>query len=602
MKNNHYQPIENYGVIGDLRTTALVGTNGSIDFLCFPQFDSATVFARLLDYSKGGYFQISPIHQAKHKQMYLPETNILLTRFLFIDGIAEVVDFMPPATICQEQFLVRRVKAIKGNISFRMHCCPRFNYGKELPDTKKLGNQEILFTSHSGKHLLRLASSVPLHLKEGDANAQFILKTGETAEFLLEYVTEAQFSSFSPDLIAKYVDRAFEQTIDYWRKWSSKCTYKGRWREMVLRSALVLKLLISHEYGSIIAAPTFGLPERIGGKDNWDYRYVWIRDSAFTVYALMRIGYLDEAEAFMRWLEKVCEGLEQKGTLNLLYKIDGNTDITEKELSHLEGYMGSSPVRIGNAAHTQSQLDIYGDLMDSIYLYDKYVTPISHNTWILLTQQVEWVVQNWQKVTHGIWELRNEKQQYLFSRVMSWVAIDRAMRLANKRSFPVSEKWIKTRDRIYDSIFAEFWDEKKKAFVHAIGSDRMDASCLLMPLVRFISPKDPLWLSTLKRVEQELVVDALVYRFIRHEKKSHVKQEGTFSLCSFWYAECLSRAGELHKARYYFEKMLSFANHLGLYSEELGIQGEHLGNFPQAFSHLALISAAYDLDRRLDGA
>ncbi len=601
-KSSGYQPIENYGVIGDLRTIALVGINGSIDFMCFPDFDSPSIFAALLDCHKGGSFQITPLEDnVKNKQMYLPDTNILLTRFLFEDGIGELIDFMPVVEQFKKNVLIRKISCIKGEIAFRMVCSPRFNYAKSSHKAQSKQN-EIIFTSDGDdKLVLKLTSTIPLKLKRGDGFAEFTLKPQETAEFILENLKDEE--GIPKSHCKEYVNTLFTQTLQYWRSWVAKSTYKGRWRETVTRSALLLKLLISNKYGSIIAAPTFGLPEWIGGSKNWDYRYTWIRDAAFTVYALMRLGYTSETEAFMKWVqERLKESTQEKRSINLMYGIDGRKKIEEVELKNFEGYRKSSPVRIGNAAHKQDQLDIYGELMDSIYLYDKYVNPISFDSWEVLTEQINWLSENWQNKDHGIWEIRGKKREFLHSRFMCWVAIDRAIRLGNKRSIPINQKWIESRDTIYHSVFTDFWDEKRQTFVHAKGSQELDASILLMPLIRFISPKDPRWLSTLKCIEKELIIDSLVYRYKPEQAVEYGLKagEGTFSLCSFWYTECLSRSGQLRKARYYFEKMLGYANHVGLYSEQLGFQGEHLGNFPQAFTHLALISAAFDIDRRLD--
>jgi GH15 family glucan-1,4-alpha-glucosidase len=371
----------------------------------------------------------------------------------------------------------------------------------------------------------------------------------------------------------------------------------------VHRSALALKLLVSEPHGALVAAPTFGLPELIGGERNWDYRYTWIRDASFTLYALIRLGYTGEAAGFMRWIEARCNELAEGETLQTMYRLDGGTDLAEIELEHLEGYRGSRPVRIGNGAHRQLQLDIYGELMDSVYLYDKYGEAISYDLWLSVSRLVDWVCSNWQLPDEGIWEIRGPRQSYLYSRLLCWVALDRAVRLAVKRSFPAPlGRWIQVRDAIYRDIFTSFWSRERSSFVQRKGSDALDASCLLMPLVRFVSATDPRWLSTLAAVRRDLVSDALVHRY-RHAEAppdGMTGEEGTFSMCSFWYAECLSRAGDLEAARLVFEKMLGYANHLGLYAEEIGPQGEHLGNFPQAFTHLALISAAYNLDQRLN--
>ncbi len=457
-------------------------------------------------------------------------------------------------------------------------------------------------SAESRELVLRLRSSVPMRLDRGAAVAEFTLGADQKAWFVLEIVRAQEESpSSQPD----YEIDAFKQTVNFWRRWVARSTYDGRWREMVNRSALTLKLITSQPHGSMVAAPTFGLPEIVGGSRNWDYRYTWIRDSSFTLYGLMRLGYTDEAGAFMRWVTERIQELEPDGSLRIMYHLDGRREMNEQILSHLEGYRGSSPVRIGNAAYRHLQLDIYGELLDSVYLYDKYGSPIPHDAWMNVISLIDWVCAHWREKDESIWEVRGGRQEFLYSRVMCWVAIDRAIRLANKRSFPAPlSRWYDVRDTIYRDIYDRFWDAERRAFVQHPGATTLDASALLMPLIRFISPTDPRWLSTLQAIERELVSDSLVYRYRLDDRFSDglSGQDGTFSMCSFWYVECLSRLGDLPKARFFFEKMLGYANHLGLYGEELGPQAEHLGNFPQAFTHLALISAAYDLDRRLSAA
>jgi len=557
-----YQPIENYGIIGDLHTVALVGMNGAIDFMCYPHFDSPTLFAALLDHRKGGSFRIAPLHDGvQHKQMYLPDTNMLLTRFLSREGVAELSDFMPVQERGHVHRLVRRIKTVKGCFKYRLLCDPRFDYGRSQHRAEVRENGVLFIQDEERTFFLR--SPIPVEIKDDAAVAEFTLADGQSAAFVFE---EYGHGGISASENPHYVSTAFKETLNYWRRWIGRCKYQGRWREMVHRSALVLKLLTSHPDGSIVAAPTFGLPEDIGGERNWDYRYTWIRDASFTVYALLRLGFTDEAAAFMGWIEKRCDELRPDGSLQIMYGIDGRHTLTEETLNHLEGYRGSSPIRIGNGAYDQLQLDIYGELLDSIYLYNKYGEPISFDLWQNVIRLVDWVAKNWQRADEGVWEVRGGRQEFLYSRVMSWVAVDRAIRLATKRSFP--------------------------------------ASSLLMPLVKFISPTDPRWLSTLKVIEKNLVDDSLVSRYRQTNAASDglSGEEGTFNMCSFWYVENLSRSGDLDQARFVFEKVLGYANHLGLYSEELGPCGEHLGNFPQAFTHLGLISAAYNLDRMLNAA
>jgi GH15 family glucan-1,4-alpha-glucosidase len=396
---------------------------------------------------------------------------------------------------------------------------------------------------------------------------------------------------------------AFEQTVEYWRRWLAQSRYEGRWREMLHRSALTLKLMTYKPTGGIVAAPTTSLPEQLGGPRNWDYRYTWIRDAAFSLYALLLLGFTEEASAFMEWLtERFREPAPAElGPLQLMYGIDGRSELEEEHLDHLEGYCGSAPVRIGNGAAKQLQLDIYGELVDSVYLYNKFGAPISHDAWMDLTRLVDWVCENWDQADEGIWEVRSGRQDFTYSRLMSWVALERAVRIALRRGLPADlPRWQTTRDRIYHQIVAKGWNEEKQAFVQHYGTDVLDASILIMPLVKFIAPTDRRWLSTLDAVSENLVSDSLVYRYDVETSPDGLEgEEGTFSICTFWYVEALARAGRLDDARLAFEKMLGYANHLGLYSEQIGLTGQALGNFPQAFTHLALISAGYHLDRRL---
>lgn len=596
-----FLPIENYGVIGNMSTMALVSVIGSIDFLCYPEFDSPSIFAALLDPEKAGFFCIRPeLHDLRTKQLYLPDTNILLTRFLAEDGVAELTDFMPVLQEGLPDRVVRMLRVIKGRIAFEMICRPRFNYARNN-HSLEMRDGMALFRPESCKcPTMALQATVALESDKNDVIARFTLNAGETATFVFGQARERETDLFNPSQI----EEEFNQTSDYWRHWIAHSQYSGRWRETVNRSALVLKLLSSHKYGSLVAAATFGLPEFPGGERNWDYRYTWLRDSAFSLYALMRLGFTPEAREFMQWLKDRITQDAEHGPLQVLYAINGDQKVDEVTLDHLRGYRDSRPVRIGNAAYRQLQLDVYGELFDAVYLSNKYGDAISYQGWNSLKDILAWLSKNWERPDEGIWEVRGERREFLHSRLMCWVAFDRAIRLGDKRSLPGPyPEWSVTRDAIAEDIHKNFWNEKRQAFVQYKGADSLDAAVLLMPLIRFVSPMDPRWLSTLEAIEKELTEDSLVYRYrVDPELEGFGGgTEGSFTACSFWFIECLARSHKLDKARLLFEKMLGYSNHLGLYSEQLGRSGQHLGNFPQALTHLALISAASYLDRELSG-
>ena len=605
-----FQPIENYGVIGNMRSIALVGVDGAIDFLCYPDFDSPTIFAALLDAERGGSFVLRPdLEGMRVKQLYLPNTNILLTRFLSESGVAEVTDFMPVGEndkTKQQRYgnhVIRMVRVIKGQVRFEMNCAPRFNYARS-GHTVHRDQAAVVFVPDSPDCSgMALHATFPLSIDGADVKASFTLNAGETAMIAFGEVAEEEKmvgARLDPDKI----EERFQETSRFWRDWLSQSKYTGRWREMVDRSALVLKLLTSAEHGSLIAAATFGLPEKIGGERNWDYRYTWLRDSAFSMYALMRMGFVDEARAYSKWIGNRAHDDSARGPLQVMYHSDGRQELNEIVLDSLSGYKNSRPVRIGNAASNQLQLDIYGALADAIYLSNKYGDGISYDEWHSMQRRIDWLSKNWQRPDEGIWEVRGGRRDFLHSRLMCWVAFDRTIRLAEKRSLAgPSEQWREVRDTIYEDIFTNYWSEDRKAFVQYKGANTLDASVLLMPLMRFISPVDPRWLSTLDAIEKNLTEDALVYRYdnISAPIDGLTGLEGSFTACSFWFIECLARSHQTEKAQLLFDKMLGYANHLGLYSEQLGSSGEHLGNFPQAFTHLALISAATFLDRELSG-
>jgi GH15 family glucan-1,4-alpha-glucosidase len=614
-----YQPIEHYGVIGNLHTAALVGMDGSIDWLCLPRFDSPSVFAAILDDARGGRFRIAPsgsgalVENVRQKQFYWPDTNVLVTRFLHPDGIGEIEDYMPVggAGGPPADQLVRRVRVVRGRMPFRLDCRPVFDYAR-VQARVSLHGWGARFDGPGSS--LGLAASVPLEREADGVCADFTLAEGEKAAFVLRSIDPGDESADCPG--TEEAEQRFRETVTYWQRWLSRCTYHGRWREVVQRSALTLKLLTYEPTGALVAAPTTSLPESIGGPRNWDYRYTWIRDAAFTLYALMRIGFIEEADRFRDWLsERWREGeSSSEGPLQLVYGIGGESELTEVELPHLEGYRGSRPVRIGNGAYRQLQLDIYGELMDSAYLYNKYGSPVPYDAWTRLRRLVDWVCDNWQREDEGVWEIRGGRRHFVYSRFMCWVALDRGLRLAEKRSLPTDrERWLRERDAIYEEVMKRGWDPERRTFVQAYGSKALDASALLMPLVFFTAPNDPRMLSTVEAIRRPvarggLATDGLVYRYDPREAPDGLEgSEGTFNMCSFWLVEALTRAGRtnpqyLEEARLLFEQMLGYSNHLGLYGEQTGPSGEALGNFPQAFTHLALISAAFNLDRTLGGA
>ena len=605
-----YLPIEHYGVIGDLHTVALVGMNGSIDWFCYPRFDSPSIFAAILDDRKGGRFQIAP--RGEHitrKQFYWPDTNVLITRFISPDGVGQITDYMPVGLHERDprrHQLIRLVQVVRGCMRFRMECRPAFNYGRD-PHAVRLVELGVCFDTP--RLSMGLSTNVPVSLDGDGVTAEFTVEEGQSVSLVFgEIDPRSGCGGLASETAAVEL---VAQTEEFWRRWLSQCTYQGRWREIVYRSALMLKLLTYEPTGAIVAAPTCSLPEGIGGERNWDYRYTWIRDAAFTLYALMRIGFTANAAQFMEWIGARCSELEPDGSLQIMYGVDGGHDLTEETLDHFEGYRGSRPVRIGNGACHQLQLDIYGELMDSAYLFNKYGTPISYELWQNLRRLVNWVCDHWRTADEGIWEVRGGRQHFVYSKLMCWVAIDRGLRLADKRSFPADrDRWLKVRDAIYEEIMARGWSPTRRAFVQHYDSQSLDAANLMMSLVLFLSPSDPRHLqnlaATLLPPEQGgLVSNSLVYRYnIAETPDGLMGEEGTFNMCTFWLVEALTRAGQadrslLRRARLMFEEMLGYANHVGLYAEETGRAGEALGNFPQAFTHVALISAAFNLDRAL---
>ncbi|GHO80578.1 glucoamylase [Ktedonobacter sp. SOSP1-85] len=597
-----YLPIEAYGMIGDLYTVALVGKNGSIDWCCLPDFDSPSVFGALLDAEKGGAFRIAPVGEEplSTKQLYFPETNILITRFMTSEGIGEVTDFMPikrRGSEHHEHHLIRMVHIVHGSLTFQLTCRPAFNYAR---DTHTLEMTKYGAVFRSPALTLAHSSSVPL-TDDGQQGAQatFTLTEDQSAIFALDSARDQDLLPH-PVTQAEY-DVQFKETRRFWLRWISQCQYQGRWREAVQRSALALKLLTYAPTGAIVAAPTTSLPEGIGGERNWDYRFTWFRDAAFTLDSLLALGFTQEADDFMGWLGARVRELQEGGELQPMYTIHGGHEMPEIHLDHLEGYRQSRPVRIGNGAATQRQLDIYGELLDVIYLHTHYRGP-SYEGWQQLCQQLDWLAQHWQKPDEGIWEVRGGTRHFLHSRLMSWVAFDRALRIARERGLPAPlEKWQAISMQIYHEIMEKGWDEEKGSFVQYYGSKAVDASALLLALTGFLDARDPRMVKTIECIQRELTHMPHVYRYDVGTAADDglAGHEGTFNICSFWLIEVLAQTGRLEEARLSLEHLLSYANHLGLYSEELATTGEALGNFPQAFTHLALIHACLSVDKAM---
>ncbi|MGC3861240.1 glycoside hydrolase family 15 protein [Micromonospora chersina] len=603
-----YPAIEDHGLIGDLQTAALVTCDGTIDWFCAPRFDSPSIFASLLDRERGGFFRICPDETTYvTKQLYLPGTPILITRFISADGVAEVQDFMPVTgeKATDVHRLVRIVTMVRGSMRFRLECRPRFDYARERPQLERHRNGYVFRGSSASlsfnpvQPVRRLIAEEDMHLEDGDLVGFGTLNEGDTGGVVLE--TNSDMEPRAVPL--EEVQGMFEWTRDYWRRWVERSRYTGRWREMVERSAITLKLMTYAPTGAMIAAPTAALPELVGGTRNWDYRYTWVRDTSFSVHALLGLGFTEEVGRYMDWLdERIREAGDHQAPLKIMYRVDGSSDLHEEILDHLEGYRGSRPVRIGNGAADQLQLDIHGEALFAMHVADEQGIRVSHQVWKSTVRLVDWLCHNWDQPDAGIWESRHHPRDYTFGRVMSWVALDRAIRLAGRTGRPGDVGcWTTQRNLIYDQVMARGYHRGRGSFVQAYGENVLDAALLSMPAVGFVTPSDPMWCRTLDAIERELVSDSLVHRYDPiHSPDGLPGHEGTFNMCTFWYAEALARSGRLDDARLTFEKMFTFSNHLGLYAEEIASTGEQIGNYPQAFSHLALINTALALNELLD--
>jgi len=605
-----YPNISDHGLIGDLQTAALVTTNGRVDWLCAPRFDSPSVFASLLDADKGGYCWIRPDRDDYvTRQLYLPDSAILVTRFMTPDGVGEVHDFMPIAghVATERHRLVRKIRVVRGTMRFAIEIKPSFNYGR-TPHKLDFSEHGAMF--HTDDQSMGVYGIAPkgsslrdlnFSIEQADRSLSWTrtLREGEIGGMILDWAGGMPDRLIPPDEAQQLAD----DTARFWRDWLARSSYTGRWREMVNRSAMTLKLMTYAPTGALVAAPTTGLPEQEGGERNWDYRYTWIRDGSFSIYALLSLGYIEEAAAFGIWLrDRAAEYKGEGRPLKIMYRVDGSSDLVEETLDHFEGWRGSRPVRIGNGAADQLQLDIYGEAADAFELADGQGLVAAHEGWMAIARIADWLCDHWDQPDEGIWETRGGQKDFTYGRLQTWIALDRCIKIASRRARPGNvARWVIERDRVYNQIFDRGWNSKVGAFTQHYSTEVLDSSLLMMPLQGFIAPHDPMWQSTLKAMDRELVSDSLVYRYNPSASPDGLAGgEGTFTLCTFWYVDALARSGRLDEARLVFEKMFTYANHLGLYSEEIGSTGEQLGNFPQAFSHLALITAAVNLNYQLD--
>jgi GH15 family glucan-1,4-alpha-glucosidase len=589
-----YKPISDYGVIGDMHSAALVGVDGSIDWLCFPRFDSPSVFAAILDDQRGGEFAIRPVGQYRSTQAYRPETNILLTTFHTDGGEATLTDFMPLAedVTDSEHEVIRLAHCDAGEVTLECLFRPRLNYAAGATHLI-VAPQGVTATSNGAK--LSLASPVPVQVADDTARATFPLRSGETAAFILRWDEETPRPAADYDIPYK-----LGNTEAYWRLKTGDWRYRGRWSELVKRSVLALHQLLYAPTGAICAAVTTSLPGQIGGPRNWDYRFCWLRDAAFTLDVFHRLGHTDDTSPFLNWLSHFSSSFPDN--LRTLYGIGCETDIEEHVLDYLDGYKGSRPVRIGNAANKQLQLDDYGELLLAFASYYRAGGYIDDSFWHLAEMLVEGAVANWRRPDNGIWEVRSEPRHFVYSKLMCWVAVDRGIRLAQALEKPVDfARWRQARETIRSDILANAFNAKVGAFVQSYGSEMPDASLLFMPMAGFLPANDPRMLGTIDLIRRELSVDGLVRRYLPEKTDDGIgTDEGTFTMCTFWLIGCLVLLGQLNEAQRLFEKAISFSNHVGLFSEMVDQNtGEFLGNYPQAFTHIALIHTARNLDRAL---
>lgn len=591
-----YLPLSDYSLIGDMRTAALVSRFGSIDWACFPRFDGASLFARILDDAEGGRFEVRPVGKHDSRQRYEEGTNVLITDFRTADSHVELLDFMPVQGVSGRLDHVeihRRVQATGADVEVELTFQPRFDYARSRARLRK--RLHGLLASDGSNESAALSTSQDceweIDAERGLAIGRLVLRRGDRLWLVFRHDDDEVWPT------RKYGSREkLAATRTFWLDWSSDLRYEGPYRAMVERSALTLKLMVYAPTGAIVAAPTTSLPEEIGGERNWDYRFTWLRDSTFTLFALYALGKFEELDRYMDYLKRVCR--KESEFLQILYGVGGEFCLDEQVLEHLEGYRGSAPVRIGNGAVEQIQIDVYGEVLDSIHIWRKKHA-MTEGMWEVVTRLADWVAENWRRPDSGPWEVRSELRQFVFSKLMCWVALDRAVRAAEDLGREAEvERWSRIRDEIRSDILEHGWSDEAGAFVQAYGSTDLDASVLVMPIVRFLPADDPRIVATVERVREQLGHEptGLLYRY--RSEDGVPGGEGAFCVNTFQLAQVLALAGRLDEAVEVFESVLQHASPTGLFAEEIDPDsGELLGNYPQAYSHIGLINAAHVIRR-----
>lgn len=598
-----YRPLSDYGLIGDCRSAALISRSGSIDWLCWPNFDSPSIFGRLLDYDKGGYFAVSPLGPFRSTWRYVGATNVLETTFKTPDGTVRLSDSMPAFTEDQKQHrlvpfrqILRRVEGLEGSVAMKLAYVPRPLHARTAVNLVPRGPSDVFL--QTGQRLLHLRASLPIVPSTGEVNTSFVLRAGDIHHFALAFSQDAP--SVYPS-IGPQAESELETTLAFWERWSRQFNYDGPNRETVLRSALLLKLLSFAPSGAIVAAPTTSLPEVVGASYNWDYRYCWLRDAAFTVRCLYDLGFSDEGDAFVQWMLHATRLTHPE--LQVVYDVYGEAKLTERELGELEGYRGSRPVRVGNEAYSQSQLDVYGEVLSAVEQFLSRVESIDGDTRRLLVGAANLVAERWEQPDTGIWEAREVREHHVHSKVMAWLALSSAIRVAERFDLKApTEGWRRAREAIHAQVLSRGFNPKLGSFARVLDGHELDGGLLALPLVGFLPGDDPRVVATLDAIRRETAAGELVFRR-KQSSDGLFSREGAFLACSFWLVECLARAGRVSEAQSSFGRLIARCNDLGLLPEEIDpVTGEFLGNYPQGLSHIALISAGLTLRETEDRA